>query len=68
MHNNRDIWRCVVEYEYYIYGYDFWEEPYVYQPERQSNFAQQYFDTKIYASLTVKDKEVIDFEIDDFYI
>ena len=57
-----------VEYEYYIYEYDYRDEPFNYPTGRYTNFAHQYFDTEIYSSLTIRDKEIIDYEIDDFYL
>lgn len=57
-----------VEYEHYIYEYDFREQSFGYPPERHTNSALQYFDIEIYASITIRDKEIIDFEIDDYYL
>lgn len=51
-----------VEYEYYTNEYN---EYYRYP---QAKATHQYFNTEIYASLTIKDREIVEYEIDDFYL
>jgi len=51
-----------VEYEYFTNEYN---ENYRYP---QANVTHKYFNSEIYASLTVQDSEIIDYEIDDFYL
>ena len=57
-----------VEYEYYGHEYDYREVHSGFGPGRHIECTHQYFDTEIYASLSVKDKEIIDYEIDDIYM
>lgn len=57
-----------VEYEYYIYEYDYREEPFNYPIGRYTNFAHKYFDTEIYSSLTIRDREILEYEIEGFYM
>jgi len=57
-----------VEYEYYGHEYDYREVHSGFGPGRHIEYTHQYFDTEIYASINVKDKDIIDYEIDGIYI
>jgi predicted nucleic acid-binding protein len=57
-----------VEYEHYIYEYDNKDAHFGYVTGRHTDFTHQYFNTEIYASLKIKEKEITDFDIDGFYL
>lgn len=57
-----------VEYEYYSYEYDYRDVHSGFGSGRHSEYTHKYFDTEIYASLTIKDNEIIEYEIDDIYL
>ena len=56
------------EYEYYDSEYDYREVHSGFGPSSHVEYTHKYFDTEIYASLTIKDKEIIEYEIDDIYL